>query len=116
MANEPAERKEFEIPKKFQDHVNSLDQDAADTIRKLCGRVEALVVKLGISDQCTGFVTDGDLAVSWEHYWAGERRAAKSVSCPRISWKVMLDAVHRVHPSSCPGHSIKPRGATCIRL
>jgi len=85
MTDEPAERKEFEIPKKFKDHVESLDQEAVDTIGRLCGRVEKLVEELGITDQCTGFVTDGNLAISWEHYWAGERRAAKSVSCSHIT-------------------------------
>jgi len=118
MTDEPVKMKEFEIPKEFQDHINSLrlDRGVADTIRGLCRRVEELVVKLGISDQCTGFVTDGDLAISWEKYWTEERRAAKSVSCSHIICGVVLDAPHRVHLSSCPGHSSMPTTATCIRL
>ena len=118
MTDEPAERKKFEIPQKFQDHVGSLGQEAADAIGEHCRRVEELVVKLEISDQCTGFVTDGDLAISWGHYWTEERRLAKSVSRFRIALnlKAVLDAAHRVHPSSCPGHSNVPGGVTCIRL
>jgi len=89
MTDEPAERKEFEIPKKFQDHVDLLGQDVADTIGGFCRRVEGLVVKLGISNQCTGFVTDGDLAISWDNYWDNQCRAAKSVSHPYVTWKVV---------------------------
>jgi len=88
MTDEPAERKEFEIPKEFQDHVDSLGQDEADTIGGLCRRVEGLVVKLGTSNQCTGFVTDGDLAISWDNYWDNERRAAKSVSYSYVTRKL----------------------------
>ena len=95
------ERKEFEIPKGFQDHVDSLDQDAAGTITGLWRRVEELVVELGISNQCTGFVTDGDLAISWEDYWDKERRAAKSVSRSHVTRRVLclmqLTGHTRVH-------------------
>ena len=66
MTDKPVGRKRFEIPKGFRDHVKSLDKEAADTIDDLCEKVVALVEKLGISDQCTGFVTDGDLATPWE--------------------------------------------------
>ena len=81
MTNEPVKRKKFEIPEQFDDHIGSLqNQEEVEAIRKLCRRVEELVAQLGISDQCTGFITDGDLAISWKHCWTEERRAAKSVS------------------------------------
>jgi len=104
MTDKPVKGKEFGIPEKFRDHVKSLDPEAVDAIEKLCRRVEKLVKELGISDECTGFVTDGDLAISWERYWAEDRRTVKSVSCSHIIWKAVLDAAHRVHPSSCLGH------------
>ena len=101
MTDEPAERKKFEIPKEFQDHVDLLDQDAAHTIKGLCKRVERLVVRLGISNQCIGFVTDGDLAIPWDNYWDTERRAAKSVSYSDVTRKVVclmrLTGHTRVH-------------------
>lgn len=101
MTDKPAERKKFEIPKEFQDHVASLGQNAADMIGGLCRRVEELVVKLRISNQCTGFVTDGNLAISWDNYWDMGRRAAKSVSHPYVTRKVVclmrLTGHTRVH-------------------
>ena len=117
MADEPVKRKEFEIPQEFRDHFGSFrDTKAKDKIEELCNRVEEHVVRLGISDKCTGFVTDGDLAISWRHYWTDERRAAKSVGYFRVAWKAVLDAAHRVHPSSCPGRSSGPSEVTCILL
>jgi len=106
MTDEPVKRKKFEIPKEFQDHLESLqDREAVDRIKELCGRVEELVARLGISGQCTGFVTDGDLAIPWRNYWTDERREAKSVSYIRVTLKAVVDAAHRVHLSSCPGRS-----------
>ena len=53
MADEPVKRKEFEIPREFRDHLLSLrDKEAVEGIETLCGQVEGLVEKLGISDQC----------------------------------------------------------------
>ena len=81
MADEPVKRKKFEIPQEFREHFGSLrDAKAKTGIEELCKQVEDLVVQLGFSDQCTGFVTDGDLAIPWRSYWTEERRAAKSVS------------------------------------
>ena len=75
----PVKRKKFEIPHEFRNHLSSLeDKEAADGIRELCKQVEELVEKLGISDQCFAFVTDGDLAITWGNYWTVDRRATKS--------------------------------------
>lgn len=64
MTDEPVKRKKFEISKEFRDHLGSLqDKKAVDRIKELCGRVEKLVVQLGISNRCTEFVTDADLAI-----------------------------------------------------
>ena len=117
MTDEPVKRKKFEIPDEFGKHLSSLqDQKAVDGIRGLCEQVEELVEKLGISDHYFSFVTDGDLATSWGDYWAVDRRATKSVSCFLVARKTVFNAAHRVHPSSCPGHSSEPQESTCIRL
>jgi len=81
MVDEPVERKRFEIPKDFQDHLESLqDKKAVEVIKELCKRVEELAEGLGISEQCTAFITDGDLAVPWRDYWTEDRRGTKLVS------------------------------------
>jgi len=117
MTDEPVKRKKFEIPEKFLNHLSSLqNQEAADEIRGLCKQVEELVEKLGISEEYFSFVTDGDLAIPWEKYWAVDRRATKSVGYLLVTRETVSDAVHRVHPSSCPGHSSEPPETTCILL
>jgi hypothetical protein len=117
MTDDPVKRKKFEIPEEFLKHLESLqDQKAVEAIKELCKEVEDLVGKLGISDQCTAFVTDGDLAISWREYWTKERGTTKSVSYFRVTRKTVLDAAHRVHPSSCPGNSLRPTKITCIHL
>jgi len=118
MTDTPVKRKKFEIPKEFQDHLSSLqDQTTTDAIRELCRKVEELVDAMNISDDCIAFVTDGDLAISWRDYWTKEHRATKSVSESLIvAWKAVPDITHRVHPSSCPGRSSVPKETTCIRL
>ena len=116
MTDKPVKGKKFEIPKEFQDHLESLqDQKAVEGIKELCRKVEELADGLGISDQCTAFVTDGDLAIPWSDSWTREHRATKSVSYVRVTRKVVLDAAHRVHLSSCLGYSIPPPKITCIR-
>ena len=117
MTDEPVKRKRFEIPEDFHTHVSSLrDQEAAKKIEELCKDIEKVVAELGISDQCTAFFTDGDLAISWKDYWKEERRAAKSVSRFEVIRNAVLKTVHRVHPSSCPGRSSMLKKTTCIRL
>jgi hypothetical protein len=97
MMDEPAKRKRFEIPEEFLDHLPSLqDKKAVEVIKELCRQVEGFAEKLGISDQCVGFVTDGDLAISWRDYWTEEHRAGKSVSYFYVIWKDAVDATHRI--------------------
>ena len=106
MTDEPVKRKRFEIPEDFRTHLSSLqDQKAVKRIEELCEDIKNVVAELGISDQCTAFFTDGDLAISWKDYWKGERRAAKSVSRFEVIRDAVLKTVHRAHPSSCPGSS-----------
>ena len=117
MTDEPVKMEKFEIPKKFHDHLSSLqDQKTVEVVKGLCRQVEENVVRLGISDQCTAFITDGDLAISWEDYWTEERRAAKSVSRFEVIQNAALKAVHRAHSSSCPGRSSMLKETTCTRL
>ena len=83
MVDEPVKMKKFEIPQEFRNHVDSLANKVE--IEQLCERVGELVGKLGISDLCSAFVTDGDLAISWKDYWDRERREAKSASCFHVT-------------------------------
>jgi len=82
MTKKPTMRKAFEIPEEFLAHLSSLGNEPLVTeIKALCERIKRLVVELGISDECVGFVTDGDQAIYWGDYFSGERkRATKSVS------------------------------------
>ena len=81
MTEQPAKRKAFEVPEEFLAHLSSLgDGSLAARILVLCKRVEQLVAELGISDECIGFVADGDLAISWKDCFSEEHRSTKSVS------------------------------------
>ena len=76
-----AERKGFEIPQEFLDDISSWDDmGAAVEIRKLCGKVQEIVTRLGISTKPSAVITDGNLSVSWRKYWEQGRRVTKSVS------------------------------------
>lgn len=84
MTANPVKRKVFEVPEKFLEHLSSLkDKKMADKVRALCERVEELVAELGISDECTGFIIDGDLAIPWRESFSGENHVVKWVSCSR---------------------------------
>lgn len=119
MMDKPVKRK-FEIPKEFWDHLLSLqDKETVEMVKKLCKRVEELVEKLEISDQCIAFVMDGDLAISWRACWTEgcQLNKSKLVSYFQVTWDAVFDAVYRVHMSSCPGHSnLLPLEITCIHL
>jgi len=81
MTEQPVKRKAFKVPEEFLAHLSSLeDESMVAKIRALCDRVEQLVAELGISDECIGFITDGDLAMSWNDYFSEEHQEAKSVS------------------------------------
>ena len=82
MVEKPVKREAFKIPKEFLAHLSSLgDGLLVAKIQALCGRVEELVAELGISDECIGFIIDGDLATSWKDCFSEENQGTKSVSC-----------------------------------
>jgi len=82
MTEKPIKGKAFEVPEQFLNHLSSIkDKRLADEIQTLCGRVKQLVVELGISDECTGFITDGDLAIPWKNCFSREHRGTMSVRC-----------------------------------
>jgi hypothetical protein len=117
MTDKPVKREKFEIPKEFLEHLESLqDQKAVEAIKELCRQVKDLVDTLGISDQCTAFVTDGDLAIPWSDSWTEKHRATMAVSYFRVTRKPVFDAAHRAHRSSCLGCSLGALKITCIRL
>jgi len=106
MTTTPVERKTFEIPEEFLAHLSSLeDKPLVVEIRALCKRVEQLVAELGIFDKCIGFITDGDLAMTWEDCSSEENRWNKWVSRSRIGCKTVFDALRRVRLNSCLGGS-----------
>ena len=93
MTEQPAKRKAFEIPKEFLAHLSSLgDGPLVTKILGLCKRVEELVAELGISDECIGFMTDGDLAISWKDCFSEEHRNTKSVGRSQVIPKATFDA------------------------
>lgn len=85
MTSKPVKRKAFEVPAEFWDNLRLMeDQELTGQIRVLCGQVEALVKKLGISNECTGFITNGDLAIPWNECFSEEPQGTKSVSYPQL--------------------------------
>ena len=119
MTDKPVQREKFKIPQNFHRHLSLLaetNKKEVTKVKRLCRDIEKVVAKLGISDQCTAFITDGNLAISWDNYWTEERRAAKSVSRFEVMGNAVLKTVHRAHLSSCPGRSSVHVATTCIRL
>jgi len=43
------------------------------------------VVGLGISNECTGFITDGDLSIPWRDCFSEENQEIKVVGCSQLS-------------------------------
>src|ERR1700753_73999 len=85
MVTKPVKQREFEVPEQFLEHLSVMeDKEAVSEIRTLCERVKELVVELGISDECTGFVTDGDLAIPWKDCFSEENKKVKWVSRSRL--------------------------------
>jgi len=121
MTERPTRRKEFEIPEEFLAHLHSLkDGTSVTKIQALCERVKLLVTELDISDECIGFIIDGDLAIYWKDYFSGERsRGTKSVSHSRVIPRAVLDATCRMHLNLCLGDSQtwqEQSRTTCILL
>jgi len=82
----------FKIPEKFLKHVSSLkNREAAAEIEKQCEKLEEFVAKLGISNNYSAVITDGDLSIPWRKYWDVDRRAAKS-GTPEFMSRALLRA------------------------
>ena len=43
------------------------------------------MVGLGISNECTGFITDGDLSIPWRDCFSEENQEIKVVGCSQLS-------------------------------
>ena len=85
MTTKAVKRKAFEVPKGFLEHISSIkDKKLVGEIQALCERVEQLVMELGIPDECTGFITDGDLAIPWKDCFSKENQETKFVGCSRL--------------------------------
>ena len=83
MTETPVKGKAFAVPQKFLDDLTLLeDRSLESAIVGLCAKVEQLVAELGISDEYTGFVTDGDLAKPWRDCIVGGGQETESVSRP----------------------------------
>ena len=81
MTEKPVMGKAFTVSQRFVDDLPLLeDTSLGSDILGLCTNVQQLVGKLGISDECIGFVTDGDLAKPWRDYIAEGHQETESVS------------------------------------
>jgi hypothetical protein len=91
------EEKVQDTPRSSENHLSLLqDRKAVEAIKELCMQVKDLTdMMLGISDQCTASVTDGDTL--GDYSWTQEHRATKSVSYFCVIRKAVLHAAHRVH-------------------
>jgi len=103
MMERPIKGKAFKVPQQFLKDLSSIkDEGLASEIRVLCERVEQLVAELGISDECIGFITDGDLALPWMDSISEENQEKQWVSCSQLLYlsETVLDAACRVPENS----------------
>jgi len=91
MTPKPVKRKAFKVPEKFLEQLKG--KALANEATALCERVEQLVAEMGVADECTGFITDGDLAVPWVECFSREHQRSKMVSCSQLSSTAMPDAL-----------------------
>ena len=117
----------FEIPTGFWEHLSSLEEKESvkeiekqraeiEEIKKQCAEIKEMVVKMKIPNKACAVIGDGDLAINWESYFDTDRRIGKSVSHFLTGYEAGIDEVYRVHLSSCPGRSLRPKGSTYIHL
>jgi len=105
MTEQPVKREAFNILEEFLAHPSSLEDELLVVkIRALYNRVEQLVAELGISDERIGFVTDGDLAISWEDYFSEENQETESVSHSQVFSETVVDEACRAHPNCVTGN------------
>lgn len=70
------------------DPTKVMPEDVVEVLAKLSiggpknaeTQLEDDIEKLGISDVCTGFVIDGDMAIHWNTYFDSTHRGSRSVS------------------------------------
>ncbi|KAJ3725692.1 hypothetical protein DFJ43DRAFT_1157426 [Lentinula guzmanii] len=78
MVDEPIKTERFDIP-----NPNETQREILDLCREL-----------GIDDQCTGLVIDGDMAVNWESYFTEEHVGTKSGTSEFMS-SALLDPLNK---------------------
>ncbi|KAJ3991403.1 hypothetical protein F5050DRAFT_1197572 [Lentinula boryana] len=83
MVDEPIKTERFDIPT-----PNETQREILDLCREL-----------GIDDQCTGFVIDGDMAVNWESYFTEEHVGTKSGTSEFMS-SMLLNPLNKNHVHS----------------
>ena len=106
MTEQPVKRKVFKVPEEFLAHLSSLEDELlVAKIRALCNGVEQLVAELGISDECIGFITDGDLAISWEDCFSKENQATQSASHSQVFSETVVHEACRAHLNLYHRHS-----------
>lgn len=78
-------------------------QEIAETPRSLAEEIKSLVKALQIEEQCTAFVTDGDMAANWKTYFNDAHNLeTRSVSgCP-MRFFPSLTFSNSVLRSLCP--------------
>ncbi|KAJ3991910.1 hypothetical protein F5050DRAFT_1862859 [Lentinula boryana] len=77
MVDEPIKTERFDIP-----NPNATQREILDLCRDL-----------GINDHCTGFVIDGDMAVTWDSYFTEEHLGTKSGTSEFMSTKLLDPAI-----------------------
>ena len=87
MVKEAVETKAFEILK--IESLNAVVKDTTETLRNLGidpsenatleEKLKAVVTDLGITNECHGFVIDGDMAMNMVDYFKKERLGSRSV-------------------------------------
>ncbi|KAJ3994815.1 hypothetical protein F5050DRAFT_416995 [Lentinula boryana] len=83
MADEPIKTERFDIP-----NPNETQREILELCREL-----------GIDDQCTGFVIDGDMAVTWDSYFTEEHLGTKSGTSEFMS-SMLLNPLNKNHVHS----------------
>ncbi|KAJ3994816.1 hypothetical protein F5050DRAFT_1809260 [Lentinula boryana] len=83
MVDEPIKTERFDIP-----NPNETQREILDLCREL-----------GIDDQCTGFVIDGDMAVTWDSYFTEEHVGTKSGTSEFMS-SMLLNPLNKNHVHS----------------
>ena len=107
MVTEPVKRKAFEAPEQSLEHLSSTEgRELVGEIQTLRRQVVGLVAKLGISGECTGFIADEHLAMSWKK-WREEKPVSYFRRLPFV--ETMFNGNSRVLLNFCPRSSSRPQ-------